>query len=126
MEAATHRTLRRRVVWLTGLALAATLASAIPPQVEPAVAFGGNCSNSSVGYTPLSDSGDLYAAGNTMPSSHAAAAPDITPQGGVIGVVSLGMSNAAQEWQAFMGMAESSPAVASSLRFGNGSIGGQT
>jgi len=67
-----------------------------------AQATGANCSQTSVGFVPLIDGVGLYDGGNTMPASHAAAAPTITPINGVVGVVSLGMSNAFQEWGTFM------------------------
>jgi len=92
--------------------------------VSPAAALGGNCAATSIGETPLSDTGDLYAGGNEMPATHAAKAPAITPVDGVIGVVALGMSNTEQEWGAFIIEAATRTDLAGSLRFGNGAIAG--
>ncbi len=98
-----------------------------PPAAGAPTAGGANCSQTSVGFVPLTDEDGLglYENGNTIPASHAANAPAITPIGGVVGVVSLGMSNAYQEFGTFMetvdGLADVSPLV----KFANGAVGGQ-
>ncbi|NND04150.1 MAG: S-layer homology domain-containing protein, partial [Acidimicrobiia bacterium] len=86
-----------------------------------------NCANTSIGATPLIDLGDsgaLYDDGNTMPAAHAAVAPPLTPVNGVIGVVSLGMSNAVGEWETFQAAADTMDDIAEVVEFGNGSVGG--
>ncbi len=80
----------------------------------------------SIGEVPLSDTGDLYADGNAMPAFHAAAAPAVTPVDGVVGVVSLGMSNAKEEWSAFVDLASARSDLAPLLRFANGAVSGHT
>ncbi len=107
------------------IALVGSLVFTGPAAEAPALAFGGNCSGTSVGFTPLSDGVGLYEGGNDMPAPHAARAPDVVPVGGVIGVASLGMSNGSQEWARFMDVVAGQPFVAPSLRFANGAIGGE-
>ncbi|MEN8238772.1 MAG: S-layer homology domain-containing protein [Actinomycetota bacterium] len=89
-------------------------------------AAGADCSQTSVGFTPLTDSVGLYDASNATPESHAAAAPSIEPIDGVVGVASLGMSNAKQEWAAFMSTASGMEAISPSVRLANGAVGGKT
>ncbi len=90
--------------------------------------LGGNCANTSVGFTPLTDigAGDLYSGGNTMPAAHAAAAPTVNPISGTIGVAVLGMSNGSQEWESFMVSAAFRNDLNPALRFANGAVAGQT
>ena len=107
---------------LLTVAIVATMLAAAPH--APAAAYGGNCSVTSIGEVPLSDTGDLYATGNEMPATHAAAAPAVTPVDGVIGVLSLGMSNGEQEWGRFMLDAAARNDLAQTLRFANGAQGG--
>jgi hypothetical protein len=97
-----------------------------PTLITPANALGGFCSRTSVGYVPLTDGLGLYETGNDVPAAHADNAPEIAPIGGVVGLVSLGMSNASQEWDAFTGLIEVSSGVAGDVRVANGSVGGQT
>ncbi len=109
----------------TLVALVGSLAFIGPTADAPALALGGDCSGTSVGLTPLSDGVGLYEDGNEMPAPHAARAPDVVPVGGVIGVVSLGMSNGSQEWARFMDVVAGQPFIAPSLRFADGAIGGE-
>lgn len=105
------------------LAVVATLLIVGP---APVAAFGGNCEAASIGQVPLSDTGDLYTSGNTMPAAHAAAAPVITPVDGVVGVVSLGMSKAREEWAAFVEMAAARDDLDPAIHFANGAVSGHT
>jgi hypothetical protein len=112
----------------TYIALAAGLVvvTLVAAPDTPAAAYGGNCSVTHIGEVPLSDTGDLYATGNVMPAAHAGAAPLVTPVDGVIGVVSLGMSNGQQEWGRFMLDAAGRNDLGPALRFANGAQGGVT
>ena len=108
------------------LAFSIVLTVLVAAPVGRAAAFGGNCASASIGEVPLSDSSSLYAAGNAMPAAHAAAAPAVTPIGGVTGVVSLGMSNGRQEWTAFMNRVAARSDLGPAVRFANAAQGGQT
>lgn len=118
----------RRLGALLGMLLVASVLVTGFGGAPEAHALGGNCSATSVGYQPLTDIGlgDLYDGGNIMPDAHLAAAPAVEPIGGVVGVVSLGMSNASQEWEAVMAAAAARGDLDPALRFGNGSIAGET
>lgn len=109
--------------------LVLALVGAVTPMVTspaPAAGFGGNCANTSIGAVPLNDldGGSLYDSGNTMPLAHAQAAPAIAPIDGVVGVVSLGMSNGVQEWTTFMDAAATQPEISEAVVFANGALGG--
>jgi hypothetical protein len=122
-----NATFRNRFVWSIPLVVFATvLISPLPAQMTPAHALGGICSNSSTGLVPLTDGIGLYDTGNDMPVPLANAAPAITPIGGVVGLVSLGMSNTSQEWGAFMTLVNSSGDVAADVRIADGAIAGKT
>ena len=94
--------------------------------------FAQDCSNPSTGATPLIDlvgdyqgfPGGLYGGGfNTPPTSHVqaglAAASEIASIDGVIGVASIGMSNAFQEWDAFQTMYQSHLSLAPAVELVN-------
>ncbi len=79
-----------------------------------------------MGYVPLIDGVGLYEGGNTIPPSLVDSAPAISPIDGVIGVISLGMSNTSQEWRAFMSLVGSSSGVAGDVVLADGAVGGET
>lgn len=119
--------------------LVAALASTSPAQ---------NCGNTSVGFTPLDElgpglyqghAGGLYPGGsNTPPPSHAArglmAASQVQPldaagqpdPSGEIVLLSIGMSNARNHFQAFMGLSDADPERAAAVTLVQGAIGGQS
>src|SRR5688572_12251152 len=108
---------------------------------------GGDCSKTSVGLIPLNDlgvdfyqgfQGGLYPGGlNQRPSAHDAAglaiAAQITPldasgnadPNGEIGLMSIGMSNASLEWEAFIALAASSTGIDPNVTIANGAEVGQ-
>ena len=106
------------------LLLAASAVVAAP--TRPVNALGGNCNNASTGKVPLTDTGDLYTTGNTMPAGHASAGPAVSPIDGVVGVVSIGMSNGQQEWGEFEQQIAGRADLAGSLRFANAAQPGKT
>lgn len=101
-----------------------------------------DCSKTSTGFTPLNDlgpgtyngyQGGLYPGGsNVRPAAHEAAGLTLASQiqpvdasgtpdpNGKIGMASIGMSNTNQEFQPFIGLALSDPAVNKRLVFVNG------
>ncbi len=121
-------------------------AGANPNVVTPIPLVG--CSQTSVGFVPLTDlgtelhmgaSGGLYPDGqNAPPADHLAAglaqaqaiqplAADGSPSGdGKIGFISVGMSNAALEFNAFLRLANDDPAKNDSVVLLNGAQGGWT
>ncbi len=121
-------------------------AVANPNVVTPIPLVG--CSQTSVGFVPLTDlgtalhmgaSGGLYPDGqNTPPADHLAAglaqaqasqplAADGSPSDdGKIGFISVGMSNAALEFNAFLRLANDDPAKNDSVVIVNGAQGGWT
>jgi len=118
---------RARGLAVAVLTLAFIAGGVVTSRIQPAQALGDDCTGTSIGETPLIDQGEagaLYEDGNTMPAAHAATAPDITPFNDVVGIASLGMSNADREWEAFMDAVVNQPDVAESIRFANGAIGG--
>jgi hypothetical protein len=119
-----QRSVARRLTQ-AAIATAVVLAALVPPLASHAPVLAIDCSKTSTGRTPLSDTNDLYEGGNTMPAAHAQAAPEVKPIGGTIGVISLGMSNGKQEWASFMDSVQLEP-IADSLRFANGAVSGQT
>ena len=120
--------------------------TANPNAVTPIPLVG--CSQTSVGFTPLTDlgtdfyqgqQGGLYPNGqNSPPSAHLAAglaqaqaiqplAADGSPASdGKIGFISVGMSNASLEFNAFLRLANDDPAKNESVVIVNGAQGGWT
>lgn len=110
--------------------------------------FAQNCSNTSIGSTPINDlgagtymgfPGGLYPGGaNSRPAMHETAGlaqaalvvprdgngnPD--PVNGEIGVVSIGMSNTSQEFTAFIDLGNADPEKSPAVVLVNGAQGGQ-
>jgi len=108
-----------------------------------------DCSQTSVGFTPIMDlgtgtfngwEGGLYANGsNALPQAHAAAGAAIAnsvvpldangnpdPVNGKIVWLSIGMSNTNQESNAFINLVETTPGINPSLVMVNGGVGGKT
>jgi hypothetical protein len=115
----------KRGVALLALSLAMSVVVVSPPSL-PVAASAASCSATSIGVVPLIDGEGLYENANTMPDSHAVAAPEITPNNGIVGVASLGMSNGSQEWEAFMELAGGVDVLSPSVRFANGAVSGKT
>ena len=115
----------------------------------PPPAFAANCGQISVGFVPLNDlgmdshlgsQGGLYPnGGNQIPAAHAQAGLDIAQtiqplnnvgqldeMNGRIVLLSIGMSNTSQEFQAFMSLAQSDPLLADSVEVVNGAQGGKS
>jgi hypothetical protein len=122
---------------LSACALAITAVAAARPSVGEARP-GPECSQTSTGLVPLTDlgkrrykghRGGLYPGGINEPSrqylrlglSHA---KRVGRSGEDVALLSVGMSNATQEFQAFMRTAASDPAVKPSLKLVDGAIGG--
>jgi hypothetical protein len=105
-----------------------------------------NCGNTSVGSTPLNDlsggsyqgfPGGLYPNGNTRPFQHEtgglAQMAEVVPRGatggadpnGVIGLLSIGMSNTTQEFSRFMQLANADPQKNPKVVLVDGAVGGQ-
>ena len=116
---------------------------------QPAPTFASDCSQISVGFTPLNDlgaanylgyQGELYPNGsNQMPAAHAQAGLDIaqtiqplSPTGqvdvvnGRIVLLSLGMSNTSQEFTTFMSLAQNDALLADNVTIVNGAQGGKS
>ena len=74
MKTDRYRTGLHRIALVAVAAVLATMVPALPPTVETAHAYGGNCSRTSVGYVPISDGRGRYDRGTAMPSSPASAA----------------------------------------------------
>jgi lysophospholipase L1-like esterase len=118
-------------------ALIALLAALVAPAGRSAA--GANCSRTSVGFTALPDlkggsyrgfRGGLYAGGKNAPSAPylkqgLAAARRIRPIGGKIVLLSVGMSNTTQEYQAFKRLADADPGKNPSVVVVDGAQGGQ-
>jgi hypothetical protein len=105
-----------------------------------------DCSQTSIGVTPLNDlgtglyqgeQGGLYPDGsNEMPDAHYDlglwAASQIVPRAasgapdpdGLIGFISVGVSNTFREFDAFLEVVENEPALDEQIRFANGAQGG--
>lgn len=111
---------------LTAVALIVGIAATVVSPPVQSVEAAANCSNTSVGYLPLTVGVGIYDNTNVMPRAHAEVAPDITPIKGVVGVASLGMSNGVQEWGAFMNDVKDTPGVSPLVTFANGAVSGQT
>ncbi|WP_420642015.1 hypothetical protein [Candidatus Leptofilum sp.] len=132
---------------LTLLLLALTLLTLAIP--HPSQTFASECGVTSVGFVPLNDlgagthlgsQGGLYPNGsNELPAAHAEAglaiANSIQPLNssgqvdvgnGRIVLLSIGMSNTSQEFQAFMSLAENDPLRAANVAIVNGAQGGKT
>ena len=124
----------------------ALLTLAIP---QPAPTFASECGVTSVGFVPLNDlgpgthlgsQGGLYPnASNQLPAAHAQAGlaiaqtiQPLSPTGqvdlgnGRIVLVSIGMSNTSQEFQAFMSLTQNDPLLADNVTIVNGAQGGKT
>lgn len=116
---------------------------------QPAPTFAADCGVTSVGFVPLNDlgagnhlgyQGGLYPNGsNALPTSHAQAGlavaqtiQPLSPAGqvdnvnGRIVLLSIGMSNTSQEFQAFRSLARNDPLLAGSVTIVNGAQGGKT
>lgn len=116
---------------------------------KPNATFASDCGKTSVGFTPLNDlgtgthlgsQGGLYPNGsNQMSATHAQAglaiAQTIHPlnatgqvdvANGRIVLLSIGMSNTSQEFQAFMSLAQNDPLRANSVEVVNGAQGGKS
>jgi hypothetical protein len=126
----------------------AVLAAALSLLLAPGVAHAANCAQTSVGFTPLNDlgtgtyqgqQGGLYPGGaNVRPQSHEIdgqlLADSIVPldgagnpaPGGRYALISIGMSNTTQEFQAFLPRAASDPLKDSRLVAVDGAQGGVT
>lgn len=132
--------LLRPVVLLLSTLLLGALAANSAAQGGP------NCAQTSVGLTPLSDLtgsylgklGGLYPGGaNAMPPAHFSAglaqAAQIVPRdaagnpspAGKVVLLSIGMSNATQEFSTFIPLANASPLKAASVLVVDGAQGGQ-
>jgi hypothetical protein len=120
----------------------ALLAAAAILLVPSSAASGGtaaNCSRTSVATTPLTDlgkrryhayTGGLYANGKNIPpsaylKSGLAAARRVHPIEGRIVLLSIGMSNATQEFSAFKRLADADPHKSASVTIVDGAQGGQ-
>ncbi len=68
---------------------------------------------------PLTDGIGLYGGTNSMPAHHRSSAPPIRPIDGVIGVVSIGMSNGGLEWDTFVRAAYGAGDLNQSIVLGN-------
>lgn len=141
------RTLSRiRVAWIRGVALVAIAALDLALLVP--VAHAANCVGTATGRIPLTDlgagtyfgyPGGLYPGGvNTRPAAHEAAGVAIAssiapldtfgvadPAGRVV-VISIGMSNATQEFSTFVPMATADPLKRANVRVIDCALGGQT
>jgi lysophospholipase L1-like esterase len=118
-------------------ALIALVAALAAPAGRSASAA--DCSRTSVGFTALPDlrggryqgvQGGLYPGGKNAPSAAylkqgLAAAGRITPIGGKIVLLSVGMSNTTQEYQAFRRLADADPGKSASVLVVDGAQGGQ-
>jgi hypothetical protein len=133
----------RASFWIAVLLGAALFGSAAPAAVRAA-----DCSRTSVGFTPLNDlgaggyqgeAGGLYPGGlNVPPERHRQVALDeaagVRPldrtgapaDGGRIVLLSVGMSNATQEFSEFMRVARDDPAMSPRMLLVDGAQGGQT
>ena len=121
------------------LALAAALVLALGAAGAPAGHSGGDCGRTSVAATPLDDlrqeryhsrQGDLYPGGRNAPSpayrgKGLAAARQVEPIGGRIVLLSIGMSNTAQEFESFRRLAAATSGINPRLTIVNGAQGGQ-
>ena len=119
-------------------------ASPTSPGTVPVPPAGAGCARTSVGFTPLSDPGSSYlgtplglypGGGNAAPSAHLSAgiqlASTVVPLNssgvpdakGRYALISVGMSNTTQEFQAFMALA---PSTNPKLAVVDGAQGGET
>ena len=121
------------------LALVAVIVLAIGAAGAQNGRSGGDCGRTSVAATPLADlgsgeyrgrQGGLYPGGRNGPSpayrgKGLAAARQIEPIGGRIVLLSIGMSNTAQEFEAFRRLAARTSGLNPALAIVNGAQGGQ-
>jgi hypothetical protein len=123
-----------RTVLILALALVVPAASTM----GAASRTGADCSRTSTGYTPLTDlktgryegfAGGLYPLGRNAPPAayqrQGLSAARRVARARRIVVLSIGMSNTTQEFQAFMRLAESSPQKSSKVILVDGAQGGQ-
>ncbi|MGX7827912.1 hypothetical protein ACTG9Q_22770 [Actinokineospora sp. 24-640] len=140
------RMLRGQQVGLLALVTAAALLVPVTGQAVVAA----DCAQTSTGRTPLSDmapgerylgeQGGLYPGGaNQRPSAHEQAGRGIAvnhvrprtasgavdPAGGLVGMISIGMSNTTQEFSHFMGNVAGDATLHPRLRLVDGAQGGQ-
>ena len=135
----------RQCLTLATLSLLSATAAPVP---AAQAGLASDCTKTSVGFTPLSDlatgsykgfQGGLYPGGqNVPPAAQLAAAMaraaamqplgvDGSPNaGGKIVLLSVGMSNATQEYQAFMGLARADVQMSRRVLLVDGAQGGQT
>jgi hypothetical protein len=128
-------------------AIAAVAALATSESSSAPLAPTANCARTSVGFTPLKDlgtgtyqgfGGGLYAGGsNAAPPAYAAAglgaAKQVVPRGptgapaadGSVVLLSIGMSNTTQEFQAFVDLAADDAHVSDRVKLVDGAQGGQ-
>lgn len=121
------------------LVLVAALALGLGAAAVPAGRLGGDCGRTSVAMTPLDDlgarryqgrQGGLYPGGRNTPSAAyrskgLAAARQVQPIQGRVVLLSIGMSNTSQEFEAFRRLAAETADLDPSLLLVNGAQGGQ-
>ena len=121
------------------LVLVAALVLGLGAAAVPAGRTGGDCGRTSVAMTPLDDlgarsyqgrQGGLYPGGRNTPSAAyrakgLAAGRQVQPIQGRVVLLSIGMSNTSQEFEAFRRLAAESAGVDPSLLLVNGAQGGQ-
>lgn len=121
------------------LALVAALVLALGAAAVPAGRSGGDCGRTSIAATPLDDlgarryqgrQGGLYPGGRNTPSpvyraKGLAAARQVEAIGGRIVLLSIGMSNTSQEFEAFRRLAARTSGLNPALTIVNGAQGGQ-
>lgn len=121
------------------IALVAALVLVLGAAGAPSGSSGGNCGRTSVTATPLDDlrtgrylgkQGGLYPGGRNTPSAAyrkkgLAAAKQVAPIGGRIVLLSIGMSNTAQEFESFRRLAAGTAGLDPKLTIVNGAQGGQ-
>jgi hypothetical protein len=126
-----------RLVALTACALAVTAVAAARPSVGEARPEA-ECSQTSTGLVPLTDlgkrrhkghRGGLYPSGGNAPPRPylrlgLSFAKRVGRAGNEVALLSVGMSNATQEFQAFIRLATQDPEVKPSLTLVDGAIGG--
>lgn len=121
------------------LLLAAALVLALAAAGATPGRSGGDCGRASVAATPLDDlrtgrylgrQGGLYPGGKRVPSQAyrakgLAAARQVEPIGGRVVLLSIGMSNTAQEFESFRRLTAATAGINPSLTIVNGAQGGQ-
>ncbi len=93
-------------------------------QAQPA-----DCTRTSTGRTPINDLGTgtyhgyeagLYPGSNSIPPGYAEQAPPIVPVDGIVGVISVGMSNTSQEFGKLIEIAAGDAEINPAVRLVNG------